>query len=124
MYSWYENGLVFLLLSVGGVVAIAMFIVFIMYKVTEIIDRPLIQRIKLMGYDTDDVEVFLDGIGQDYENFLKSKGLRLQYELFKDGKSSDYIHKAKANKESEDAKSSGYTTGVATGMVIGSSIRR
>jgi hypothetical protein len=78
------------------------------------------QKIKSLGYkDLDDIKVFLERIDSDYSDFIKSKGIRKQYEVFSEGKTSNFIETAQASKKASDAESSGMTTGLAAGLATG-----
>lgn len=65
----------------------------------------LSKDIEKIGYsDFGDVQVFCKRIDASLEDFIASPGLRKQYELFKDGKISDFIKTAEANKQKSDAE--------------------
>jgi len=78
--------------------------------------------LKKLGYtDKDDIDVFLKSTNYDIEDFLVSKGLRKQYDLFTEGKESKFMEDSKKHKEVNDAQSSGMTTGLVVGMAINQS---
>lgn len=80
-------------------------------------------KIEALGYDDlYDIQVFCNRIGADLEDFIGSKGLRKQYELFRDGKSSEFIKSAEAKKKADDAESRGRAQGMATGLAVGMSV--
>lgn len=81
--------------------------------------NPMLQEISDMGYDAKDVRVFLRRIGGSLENFLESNGLRLQYQAFSRGESTDFIRTAEGVKKANDARASGQATGMATGIATG-----
>lgn len=72
-------------------------------------DQELRNQISEMGYQADDVEVFLKGTDFDYDDFIKSEGLKKQYEKFLSGESANYMDNARADKKSSDAESSART---------------
>lgn len=57
-----------------------------------------IKQIVQLGYDVFDVSVFVHSIGNTFTDFLQSPGLRAQYDLFRQGGSSDYQQRAKATR--------------------------
>lgn len=82
------------------------------------------KQVKLLGYsDINDIVVFCNRIGADLEDFALSKGLRKQYELFSEGKTSDFIAKAESVKKAKDSEDSGLATGMAIGLATGMSTR-
>ncbi len=81
------------------------------------------KKINLLGYkDLDDIQIFLNRIDADLDDFILSKGIRKQYELFTEGKSSNFIKTAEANKKLKEAESNGYSTGLVTGIAVSSTI--
>lgn len=89
----------------------------------EYIARELTPKIKDLGYeDVEDVQVFCQRIGASLEDFIKSKGLRRQYERFREGSSTDFIQQAEAKKKRDDAESEGQATGMAIGVGMGTAI--
>jgi hypothetical protein len=115
----FDNPLVFIACFVIGSFAL----IFGIFTLSENACKPMLQEISDMGYDAKDVRVFLRRIDGSLENFLESKGLRLQYQAFSRGESTDFIRTAEVVKKANDARASGQATGMATGMAIGISMR-
>lgn len=59
-------------------------------------------KIKSMGYEFKDVKRFCDLIGSNLPDFVESKGLQRQYELFNNGESNIFMSMAKFNKKKND----------------------
>lgn len=74
-----------------------------------------------MGYQVDDVGVFLKGTDFNLKDFTKSEGLRKQYERFLSGESSSYMDNARADKKASDAESSARTAQFLAGASLASS---
>ncbi len=104
--NYYDEGG----LTVWGILAVAAICAFIIMKIIVYFVRQAIEydeevnkKLKLLKYeDRDDIEVFLSGIGAKMGDFLKSPGLQKQYELFRDGKTSDWQRKAKSLKNAAE----------------------
>jgi hypothetical protein len=83
------------------------------------------KTIKALGYsDMDDIQVFCNLLDLDLDDFIASKGVRKQYEIFSEGKTSDFMEAAIAKKKADEAEAAGHSSGLLTGLVIGSAIRR
>jgi hypothetical protein len=76
--------------------------------------------LKSMGYNVDDVSVFLGSIGRDSQDFLKSPSLRKQYDKFNNGETSNFINQAQNKHDKESSQSTGLATGIAVGMAMNS----
>lgn len=76
--------------------------------------------ITALGYDVGDVKVFLKGTSFDNRDFLKSQGLRKQYEAYAEGVKTGFIEQARLRKDKDDAENLGFVTG----MAVGSSLSR
>jgi hypothetical protein len=76
-------------------------------------------RLSNSGYDMGDVSVFLDGVGMDAEQFEKSRGLRIQYELFRNGNNSEWVNTARGKKNADDARNESIAIGTAVGIGVG-----
>ena|SRR3989304_3203386 len=55
------------------------------------------------GYDLNDVEVFLIGTPFDWDDFVASKGLRMQYKTFQEGGTTAYMSGAVSQEASNRA---------------------
>lgn len=123
--SWYDWGLTgwgWLLLSVI-VIALIVWMVRDLSKASREKFQEQCKNIRKFGYqDIDDIQVFLNRIDADLDDFIHSKGLRKQYEIFSKGETSNFINKAEAQKKSDDAEAIGNASGLATGIVVGSVI--
>lgn len=105
------------------VVGIITFIVFVVNKIYNSTMRNLSEQISSLGYnDIPDIQVFCRSIGSDLEDFIASKGLRKQYELFREGKSTGFIQQAVAHKQTDDAESNGLVTGLVVGIAAGNAM--
>ena len=68
--------------------------------------------ITALGYDFGDVEVFLKGTSFDNRDFLKSPGLRKQYEAYADGVKTGFIEQARLRKDKDDGATIAFVTGM------------
>lgn len=75
--------------------------------------RRCVAELPRLGYDVADVGVFLKGTDYSCGDFIGSRGLRAQYELFRDGKVSGFMEQARAKKSADDAQA---TANMAMGM--------
>jgi hypothetical protein len=75
--------------------------------------------IKDMGYDLEDVETYCKFIDCTYRDFIESKSLRKQYELYANGTNSDFNKQAAINEKIDDAESSARASGMAMVMSLG-----
>lgn len=92
-----------------------MFLGFIGFIADSVDDYRHSPDITALGYDVDDVRVFLKGTSFDNRDFLNSYGLRKQYEAYADGIKTGFMEKARLKKDKEDAVALGFVTGVAVG---------
>ena len=97
------------------------FLGFIGFIADSVDDYKHSHDITALGYDAGDVKVFLKGTRFDNRDFLKSQGLRKQYEAYADGIKTGFMEKARLKKDKDDAVTLGFVTGMAVGS---SSIRR
>jgi len=87
----------------------------------KVIDN-LTREINNLGYkDMPDIRVFCYSIGRGLEDFISSKGIRNQYELFAKGTSSGFIQQAQAEHKADIAQSNGFVGGLVAGMALGNS---
>ena len=102
------------------VIAIVLFFVtvFVSIKITDYFRNPMLKEISSMGYDVKDVRIFLRRIDGSLEDFISSKGLRLQYEAFSRGESTAFINKAEDLKKEKEATANG----LMRGMVISTNL--
>lgn len=108
-----------LMLILWGLFAL-IFLGFIGFIADSVDDYRHSPDITALGYDVGDVKVFLKGTSFDNRDFLKSQGLRKQYEAYADGIRTGFIEKARLKKDKDDAA----TLGFVAGMAVGSSSNR
>lgn len=64
-------------------------------------------KVKMKGYDAQEVHVFLKGTDYTYKDFYESKGLQKQFEAFKDGNiDPNFMNSARAKRRADEAQGS------------------
>lgn len=109
------------LIVVSAIVFIINFIEYLCRSSDEH-DKALDAKIASMGYkDKVDVRFFLRSLGYNRNDFIKSSGLRKQYELFHEGHVSEYVG-ARKTKMAKDKASSDASDNLLMGVAVGSMI--
>ena len=93
----------FLFAGISIIVILAIFLVCV--SVRDKVCLGIFERIKELGFkDPEEVQIFCLRIGASLEDFIASKGLQKQYLRFARGEDTEFIRKAEAHKDSEEAK--------------------
>ena len=110
-----DHGYIDVPMIIFGLLFALMFLGFIGFIVDYVDDYRHSPDITALGYDVDDVQVFLKGTSFDNRDFLNSQGLRKQYESYADGVKTGFMEKARLKKNKDDAVALGFFTGMAVG---------
>lgn len=101
------------ILPITLLIAFVAFIVLAIFSCVKE-ERQIDARIVGMNYNLGDVEVYLDMTRMNKSDFLKSEGLRRQYETFHEGKA--------GLSKKENSSGSNLAVGMAIGMAAGSAM--
>jgi hypothetical protein len=120
--DWGLTGWGWVVVGIIGLIVVIKFSIWV-YNAIEESNIEENKKLAKLGYkDKDDIEVFLDKIDSSMYDFLRSKGLRKQYELFTEGVSSDFIKNVISNKKAKEAEGGGLMTGLVIGTAAGMTI--
>ena len=102
--------------------AVAALIIIFAYRLTSFFERvhktKELKLLKQAGYDADAASLFLERIGADSNDLIRSVGLQKQYKAFKEGVITDFIRKAEAKKKSDDKEADALANGILLGIAI------
>lgn len=105
----------FILILVFGIGAIT--IDYFIYEPRDFV------KIEAMGYKKCDVKVFLNDTGLSRQEFIDSEFVRQQFEIFKSGKTSEFIESARHRKTENDKSTKYSNAAVISAALISGAMR-